>query len=107
MEFTSFAADMIVRVILVPVSPSGTGNTFSSLIISFFASRFAAPARNILRSITVSIVFTATSGSSLINHSHTFNEDVNFFYLHAGKLFHLIFYIAHKVVRNRKNIHSI
>ena len=45
--FTSFAADMIVSVIFVPVSPSGTGNTFSSLMISFFASRLAAPARNI------------------------------------------------------------
>ena len=41
------AADMIVSVIFVPVSPSGTGNTFSSLMISFFASRLAAPARNI------------------------------------------------------------
>ena len=45
--FTSFAADKIVSVIFVPVSPSGTGNTFNSLMNSFFASRFAAPARNI------------------------------------------------------------
>lgn len=30
-ELTSLAADMIVIVIFVPVSPSGTGNTFSSL----------------------------------------------------------------------------
>ena len=45
--FTSFAADRIVSVIFVPVSPSGTGNTFNSLMNSFFASRFAAPARNI------------------------------------------------------------
>ena len=29
---TSFAADIIVIDILVPVSPSGTGNTFNSLI---------------------------------------------------------------------------
>ena len=31
---TSFAADIIVNVIFVPVSPSGTGNTFNSLIHS-------------------------------------------------------------------------
>ena len=35
---TSLAAAMMVIVIFVPVSPSGTGNTFSSLIHSFFAS---------------------------------------------------------------------
>ena len=44
---TSLAADIIVNVIFVPVSPSGTGNTFNSLIHSFFASRFFAPAKNI------------------------------------------------------------
>ena len=32
---TAFTADIAVRVMLVPVSPSGTGNTFSSLILSF------------------------------------------------------------------------
>ena len=36
----------IVMVIFVPVSPSGTGNTFSSLIQSFLASRFFAPFKN-------------------------------------------------------------
>ena len=35
---TSFAADIIVIDIFVPVSPSGTGNTYSSLIHSFLAS---------------------------------------------------------------------
>ena len=34
---TSSAADIIVIVILVPVSPSGTGKTFNSLMYSFFA----------------------------------------------------------------------
>jgi len=53
---TSFAADMIVIDILVPVSPSGTGNTFNSLIHSFFASRFLAPARNIFARTDASIV---------------------------------------------------
>ena len=57
---TSFAADIMVKDILVPVSPSGTGNTFNSLINSFFASIFCAPARNILASISTLIVFTAT-----------------------------------------------
>ena len=57
MAFTSFAADRIVIVILVPVSPSGTGKTFSSLMCFLFASRFFAPARNIFESCAASIVF--------------------------------------------------
>ena len=61
---TSAAADMIVIVIFVPVSPSGTGNTFNSLIHSFFASRFLAPARNILESTLASMVFMFTTSSS-------------------------------------------
>lgn len=35
---TSLAAAIMVRLMLVPVSPSGTGNTFNSLIHSFLAS---------------------------------------------------------------------
>src|SRR5699024_4382797 len=93
--------------IFVPVSPSGTGNTFNSLMNSFFASRFAAPARNIFRSISVVIVLTATIISSLIYHSHTFNEDVDLFYCHTGKFLNLILDSAHKIVRNRKEIHAI
>ena len=61
---TSEAADMMVSVMFVPVSPSGTGNTFSSLIHSFFASRFLAPARNILESILASMVLLFTTSSS-------------------------------------------
>ena len=57
---TSFAADMIVIVIFVPVSPSGTGNTLSSLIYSFFASNAFAPDKNIFCIITASIDFKAT-----------------------------------------------
>src|SRR5699024_11235423 len=102
MAFTSFAADIIVSVILVPVSPSGTGNTFSSLMYSFFASRFAAPARNIFLSISVFIVLTATTKSSLIYHSHTFNEDVDLIHRHASKFFYLILYIAHLFFVERK-----
>ena len=52
---TSLAADIMVMVILVPVSPSGTGNTFSSLIHSFLLSRFFAPAKNILDNILASL----------------------------------------------------
>ena len=53
---TSAAAAVIVIVILVPVSPSGTGNTFSSLIHSLLDSRFFAPPRNIFATIWASIV---------------------------------------------------
>ena len=59
-ELTSFAADMIVMDIFVPVSPSGTGNTFNSLIHSFLASKFFAPARNIFANAAASIVFIST-----------------------------------------------
>ena len=52
---TSEAADKMVIVMLVPVSPSGTGNTFNSLIHSFFASRFLAPAKNIFDNSLASI----------------------------------------------------
>ena len=55
-EATSFAADVIVSVMLVPVSPSGTGNTFNSLIHSLLASRFLAPPRNILAQSAAFIV---------------------------------------------------
>ena len=57
---TSLAADIIVRVMLVPVSPSGTGNTLRSLIHSFLDSRFLAPARNIFCTSAASIVVVAT-----------------------------------------------
>ena len=60
-SLTAFAADIIVIDILVPVSPSGTGKTFSSLIHSFFASRFFAPAKNILANTAAFIVLTSTS----------------------------------------------
>ena len=57
---TSFAADMIVSVIFVPVSPSGTGKTFNSLMYSFFASILFAPARNIFCNSDASTVFRFT-----------------------------------------------
>ena len=53
---TSAAADMIVIVMLVPVSPSGTGNTFNSLITSFFSFRRFAPARNMRERVRASIL---------------------------------------------------
>ena len=65
---TSFAADMIVIDMLVPVSPSGTGNTFSSLIHSFFASKFFAPARNAFARASAFIVVISTS-KILLNQS--------------------------------------
>ena len=36
--------------------------------------------------------------SSLINHSDTFNEDVNFIDCHTGEFFYFIFYIIHQIV---------
>jgi hypothetical protein len=68
MAATSLAADMIVMDILVPVSPSGTGKTFNSLIHSFLCSKFFAPARNIFESIFASIIFNPTS-EILLNQS--------------------------------------
>ena len=53
---TSLAAAMMVKVILVPVSPSGTGKTFKSLIHSFLDSKFFAPDKNIFASSLASIV---------------------------------------------------
>ena len=53
---TSLTADNIVNVIFVPVSPSGTGNTFNSLIYSLFLSRLFAPAINAFFSASASIV---------------------------------------------------
>ncbi|MPN13385.1 hypothetical protein SDC9_160706 [bioreactor metagenome] len=43
----SFTALCIVMSILVPVSPSGTGNTFSASMALLFFSNRAAPIRNI------------------------------------------------------------
>ena len=67
-SISAVTENLISNDILVPVSPSGTGNTFNSLINSFFASIFCAPAKNILASISTFIVFVATSlCSSLTN----------------------------------------
>ena len=51
------AAAETVRVILVPVSPSGTGKTFRSLTAVRFALRLRAPPRSIFRYISPSIFF--------------------------------------------------
>ena len=57
----------------VPVSPSGTGNTFSSLIHSFFASRLFAPARNIFASSDASI-FSVPTYPTITTESWNGNE---------------------------------
>lgn len=55
--FISFTADCIVMDIFVPVSPSGTGNTFSESTYALFFSSRAAPVRNIsLRSAPFIVV---------------------------------------------------
>ena len=64
----AFAADITVIVMLVPVSPSGTGNTFNSLIHSLFAfPRFFAPARNIFAQSPAFIVVVSRNHSCLLN----------------------------------------
>ena len=83
---------MIVRVMFVPVSPSGTGNTFSSLIHSFLAARPFAPARNAFFTIPALIVLIPTGYFLLVNHSDTFHEDIDLFYLHAGEFFYSVFH---------------
>ena len=95
---TSLAAAMIVMVILVPVSPSGTGNTFNSLIHSFFASNPFAPARNAFCIRRASITFTLTVRSSLINHSYTFYINVDLVNLHAGEFFYFVFHTCDQIV---------
>lgn len=76
---------MIVIDMFVPVSPSGTGKTFSSLIHSFFASRFFAPARNILDKLSVLILVISNFLSSLVNHADAFDVDIDLIDLHARK----------------------
>ena len=84
---TSLAADMMVMVILVPVSPSGTGNTFNSLIHSFLLSRFFAPAKNILDNILASIVFEVTISPPILNSATAVSE--NRFFLQAAGSRHI------------------
>ncbi len=94
---TSFAADIIVMVMFVPVSPSGTGNTFSSLIHSFLESRFFAPFKNIFARTAAFIEFIeliSTFKSSLINHADAFNKNVDFFDVHSCEFFYTILYGA-------------
>ena len=76
---------IIVIDIFVPVSPSGTGKTFSSLIHSFFASRFFAPARNILDSVSVLMLVISNFVSSLINYANAFDVDIDLIDFHTGK----------------------
>ena len=53
----SFFADAIVSDILVPVSPSGTGKTFSSFASSFFSSMDSAPSMTMAQNNCPSISF--------------------------------------------------
>ena len=59
--FTSPTADFIVKNIFVPVSPSGTGNTFNESIYSLFCSSKLTPARSILRKVAPFIDFCITA----------------------------------------------
>ena len=104
---TSRAAAMIVMHIFVPVSPSGTGNTFNSLIHSCFASRFLAPAKNIFARSFASNVAFFTISSSLVDHSDSFYKNIDLFDLHARKRFYFIFYSGDQVVRYSFNVYTV
>ena len=60
-ELTSLAADMIVIVIFVPVSPSGTGNTFSS--VSY--THLDVYKRQYLDSVLTLISFSSPNSSAI------------------------------------------
>ena len=87
---TSFAADIIVIVMFMPVSPSGTGNTFNSFIVSLFASSRLAPARNIFARVFASIEVISTI-SSLVNDPKALDVDIYILHLHSGKFLDLVF----------------
>jgi len=53
---SSMAAEFIVRLMFVPVSPSGTGKTLSSLIFCLFSSSAAFAHRSISRSAAASMI---------------------------------------------------
>ena len=62
--FSSSTAVEMVRLMLVPVSPSGTGNTLRSLISCFWAAMHAAPNSTICLKVlpfTVSIMTLRSS----------------------------------------------
>ena len=59
LALTSLTAEVMVRVIFVPVSPSGTGNTLSASTFSRFFSSREVPASTISLSIKPSIVLTS------------------------------------------------
>ena len=101
---TSLAADIMVIVIFVPVSPSGTGKTLSSFIHSFFASRFLAPDKNIFDSIWASITLLLKTiillelEIDLINYTDAFDIDIYLLDFKPRKLFYFIFNSADQVV---------
>ena len=104
---TSFAAARIVIDIFVPVSPSGTGNTFSSLIHSFLDSRFFAPFKNIFAKTAALIELISTSKSSLIDHSDAFNKNVDLFDVHSCEFFYTISDRTDQIIRYRTNADAI
>ena len=53
----SLTADCMVSDIFVPVSPSGTGNTFSESTFALLFSSIFAPTSTILRNVAQLIVF--------------------------------------------------
>ena len=105
---TSLAAAMIVMVILVPVSPSGTGNTFNSLIHSFFASRPFAAARTAFCKRAASTDFNSMDfTSSLIYHSNAFNKDIDLFNRHSRELFYFVFHTLDQIIRYGRDADAI
>ena len=57
----NFAADCMVIAMFVPVSPSGTGNTFSWFTLSLCRSKLSAPARIILKNCSAEMFSIVSS----------------------------------------------
>ena len=55
--FISDIADCMVSDMLVPVSPSGTGNTFRASTLALFISSILAPLETILRKSVLLMIF--------------------------------------------------
>src|SRR5699024_12507367 len=89
--------------------PSGTGKTFSSLIHSFFASRFFAPARNIFANMLASMVFLFTTSIllRLIYRANALHQNIDLLDLHSSECLYFVFHIALQILRDGADINAI
>ena len=99
------AAVAMVMDILVPVSPSGTGNTLRSLMACFWAVMAAAPCRTIcLKSAPVISLLILQPSSS---QDHGIYEHVHSADLRAGVLIHHVAYLIHNGAAHCGNIDAV